>query len=341
MNQRRWHCKSFAAPEIDCGMLCVACSLDDTMTDLMCHPESFEAWSQRLDRAASPCPSQGDFPASPDAAAPPARQSDSPSRADDAARGEALHLASKRHDAAGHSGMMRLAAGIIKDLAEHRLLFELLEPAPREGRTAAGEPRCSSALVVTTCSVRHSMLVYMALVLIGLLNIWKLMRRPSACSHAHSVNGIGVAEAKHAGAVAALVYTVSALSAHSTLPICRQAPDEARGSRWSIVVTGHSLGAGIAAFVGMHLRRVYFDVQVWCYNPPGWLMTPELAESGRDFVTSVVVNKDWVPRCAGTRVRCVHSAMSCTASSSKARMQASPNRLHHDAKKICACCLLL
>ena len=63
------------------------------------------------------------------------------------------------------------------------------------------------------------------------------------------------------------------------------------------MVTGHSLGAGIAAFVGMHLRRVYFDVQVWCYNSPGWLMTPELAKSGKDFVTSVVINKDLVPRC--------------------------------------------
>jgi Lipase (class 3) len=64
------------------------------------------------------------------------------------------------------------------------------------------------------------------------------------------------------------------------------------------VVTGHSLGAGIATFVGMHLRRVFFNVQVWCYSPPGWLMTPELADSTKDFVTSVVVNKDLVPRCA-------------------------------------------
>jgi Lipase (class 3) len=74
------------------------------------------------------------------------------------------------------------------------------------------------------------------------------------------------------------------------------------GSRWSVVVTGHSLGAGIACFVGMHLRRVFFNVQVWCYSPPGWLMTRELAESTTSFVTSVVVNKDLVPRC-GAAVR--------------------------------------
>ena len=117
------------------------CSLDDTMTDLMCHAEPFEAWSQRLDSAAAPCPSQGSFPSSPTDAAAPAKPCDEPSRAADAVQGEPLNLEGKGGDAAGHSGMMRLAAGIIKDLAEHRLLFELLEQAPRAGTTHAGEPR--------------------------------------------------------------------------------------------------------------------------------------------------------------------------------------------------------
>lgn len=66
---------------------------------------------------------------------------------------------------------------------------------------------------------------------------------------------------------------------------------------WRIAVTGHSLGAGIAAFVAMHLRRRYCRVQGWCFSPPGWLMTPELANKTRSFITSVVVNKDLIPRC--------------------------------------------
>jgi hypothetical protein len=79
-------------------------------------------------------------------------------------------------------------------------------------------------------------------------------------------------------------------------------PETALGSclGWSLVVTGHSLGAGIAAFVGMHLRRTY-NVHAWCYSPPGWLMTPELAESTKPFVTAVVINKDMVPRHAAGR----------------------------------------
>lgn len=77
---------------------------------------------------------------------------------------------------------------------------------------------------------------------------------------------------------------------------CRPGAANARATRRPIVVTGHSLGAGIATFVGMHLRRVFADVKVWCYSPPGWLMTPQLAEGTKHFVTSVVVNKDLVPR---------------------------------------------
>lgn len=68
-------------------------------------------------------------------------------------------------------------------------------------------------------------------------------------------------------------------------------------ANWAIVVTGHSLGAGIAAFVAMHLHRLAAPVHSWCYSSPGWLMTPELAESATRLVTSVVINKDIFPRC--------------------------------------------
>jgi sn1-specific diacylglycerol lipase len=71
---------------------------------------------------------------------------------------------------------------------------------------------------------------------------------------------------------------------------------------WDIVVTGHSLGAGIAAFVAMHLRSKFARVVAWCYSPPGWLMAPDLAESTKSFLTSVVVDKDFVPRCESSRL---------------------------------------
>lgn len=82
----------------------------------------------------------------------------------------------------------------------------------------------------------------------------------------------------------------------------RSAPANGK-RRWRLVVCGHSLGAGIAAFVGMHLRRIFVNVHVWCFSPPGWLMTPELADSAKGFLTSVVINKDIVPRCGSPMCR--------------------------------------
>lgn len=65
---------------------------------------------------------------------------------------------------------------------------------------------------------------------------------------------------------------------------------------WRLVITGHSLGAGIAAFAGLFLHTLYPGVRVFCYSPPAWLMTPELAKFTEQFVTSVVINKDLFSR---------------------------------------------
>lgn len=66
---------------------------------------------------------------------------------------------------------------------------------------------------------------------------------------------------------------------------------------WRLVITGHSLGAGIAAFAGLFLHTLYPGVRVFCYSPPAWLMTPELSRYSERFVTSVVINKDLFSRC--------------------------------------------
>jgi Lipase (class 3) len=76
----------------------------------------------------------------------------------------------------------------------------------------------------------------------------------------------------------------------------RAALDRGGCDGWRLVITGHSLGAGVAAFVGMHLRTLYREVHVFCFSPPGWLMTPSLAAHTHGYVTSVVINKDFVPR---------------------------------------------
>ncbi|CAL8465267.1 g4802 [Coccomyxa elongata] len=65
---------------------------------------------------------------------------------------------------------------------------------------------------------------------------------------------------------------------------------------WSIVLTGHSLGAGAAALVALYIRSFYPNSRCWAFEPPGGLVDGTLAEAAADCVTSVVLGKDWVPR---------------------------------------------
>lgn len=61
-------------------------------------------------------------------------------------------------------------------------------------------------------------------------------------------------------------------------------------------VAGHSLGAGAAALIALKLRDRFPEVKCWAFCPPGGLLTPNLAHSMKPFCTSVVVNKDCIPR---------------------------------------------
>ncbi|KAL0048262.1 hypothetical protein WJX82_011336 [Trebouxia sp. C0006] len=65
---------------------------------------------------------------------------------------------------------------------------------------------------------------------------------------------------------------------------------------WKLVITGHSLGAGAAALIALKLKDRFPEVKCWAFCPPGGLLTPNMAHSMKPFCTSVVVNKDAIPR---------------------------------------------
>lgn len=66
-------------------------------------------------------------------------------------------------------------------------------------------------------------------------------------------------------------------------------------SGWGLVVTGHSLGAGAAALVGLALRADFPQLRVWSFAPPV-MLSPRLQEALQPFTRSVVLGKDVVPR---------------------------------------------
>eukprot|EP00873_Tetraselmis_striata_P043115 jgi/Tetstr1/463379/TSEL_008301.t1 len=66
---------------------------------------------------------------------------------------------------------------------------------------------------------------------------------------------------------------------------------------WGVVITGHSLGAGLAALIGMALRVELGDrLSCWAFCPPGGLVSVEQAINMSGYVTSVLHAKDPVSR---------------------------------------------
>ncbi|KAJ3328403.1 hypothetical protein HDU76_010021 [Blyttiomyces sp. JEL0837] len=63
-----------------------------------------------------------------------------------------------------------------------------------------------------------------------------------------------------------------------------------------LVVTGHSLGAGVAALVACMLREDYPSACCYAFEPPGCTVSSEAAEYLESFCTSVVMGDDIVPR---------------------------------------------
>lgn len=65
---------------------------------------------------------------------------------------------------------------------------------------------------------------------------------------------------------------------------------------YKLVITGHSLGAGTASLLAVLLRSTHPTLECYAFSPPGGLMSKALADYSKQFVISVVLGKDLVPR---------------------------------------------
>ncbi|KAJ3415740.1 E3 ubiquitin-protein ligase rbbp6 [Chytridiales sp. JEL 0842] len=63
-----------------------------------------------------------------------------------------------------------------------------------------------------------------------------------------------------------------------------------------LVVTGHSLGGGVASLVAAMLREDYPMTCCYAYSPPGCLLTADAAEYFESFCTTVIMGDDMIPR---------------------------------------------
>ncbi|XP_048026773.1 diacylglycerol lipase-beta [Megalobrama amblycephala] len=65
---------------------------------------------------------------------------------------------------------------------------------------------------------------------------------------------------------------------------------------YKLVITGHSLGAGTASLLAVLLRSTHPTLECFAFSPPGGLMSKALADYSKQFIISVVLGKDLVPR---------------------------------------------
>lgn len=73
--------------------------------------------------------------------------------------------------------------------------------------------------------------------------------------------------------------------------------DTSRGThQFGLTLVGHSLGAGTAAILAILLKQEYPDLVCFSFGPPGGLLSMPAQQYSQEFITSVVVGKDVVPR---------------------------------------------
>jgi sn1-specific diacylglycerol lipase len=65
---------------------------------------------------------------------------------------------------------------------------------------------------------------------------------------------------------------------------------------YDLVLCGHSLGAGCAFLVAIHLRCYFPTLKCYSFSPPGALVSSEIAEQSRDWCISTVCGKEMIPR---------------------------------------------
>nr|XP_003470084.1 sn1-specific diacylglycerol lipase beta [Cavia porcellus] len=71
---------------------------------------------------------------------------------------------------------------------------------------------------------------------------------------------------------------------------------------YQLVVVGHSLGAGAAALLAIMLRSSYPQVRAYAFSPPRGLLSKSLYEYSKDFIVSLVLGKDVIPRLSVTNL---------------------------------------
>ncbi len=100
----------------------------------------------------------------------------------------------------------------------------------------------------------------------------------------------------HKGMVEAAVYIKNKLKDEEILKRALNYCPEKGTQNYNIVLVGHSLGAGTAAILAILLKEEFPDLVCFAFAPPGGLLSAPALEYTKEFIISIVLGKDVVPR---------------------------------------------
>lgn len=106
----------------------------------------------------------------------------------------------------------------------------------------------------------------------------------------------------HSGMLKCALRIYNDLKRHRHLESLLTAKD-ARFPEFQLVCTGHSLGAGVAAVLGLLLKGEVPILRCLCFAPPGCVLSEGAAS--QDFITSYVLGLDIVPRLSLHSMECL------------------------------------
>lgn len=100
----------------------------------------------------------------------------------------------------------------------------------------------------------------------------------------------------HRGIKTAAVYVKTKLLEEKILETAFACRPDLGSNEYSLIFCGHSLGAGVAAILGIIMRQQYPELKAYLYSPPGGILSLPAVEYTKEFSVGILLGNDCVPR---------------------------------------------
>lgn len=100
----------------------------------------------------------------------------------------------------------------------------------------------------------------------------------------------------HRGITRAASYVKTTLLEEHILVRAFNCRPDLGSQEYNLILCGHSLGAGVAAILGILLRQQYPSLKAYLYSPPGGILSMPVVEYTREFAVGIILGNDTVPR---------------------------------------------